>query len=64
MTLSPDPVRVLQFVTLFASGGTERQVMNLGYGLDPARFDVHFACFKKWGDFVERIEASGRGVAG
>jgi glycosyltransferase involved in cell wall biosynthesis len=60
MTLSPEPVRLLQFVTLFASGGTERQVMNLAYGLDPARYDVHLACFKKWGDFVDRIEASGR----
>jgi len=63
MTKPQDPVRLLQFVTLFASGGTERQVMNLAYGLDRARFDVHLACFKRWGDFLERIVASGRPLA-
>jgi glycosyltransferase involved in cell wall biosynthesis len=53
-------VRMLQFATLFASGGTERQVMNLARGLDPSRFDVRLACLKRWGDFLEEIDRSGR----
>jgi L-malate glycosyltransferase len=52
-------VRLLEFMTLFASGGTETQVMNLAYGLPPSRFDVRFACFKRWGNLLERIEAAG-----
>lgn len=51
--------KVLQFVTLFATSGTERQVMNLARGLDPSRFDVHLACLKRWGDLLEQIEARG-----
>ena len=53
-------IKVLQFPTLFAIGGTERQVMNLARGLDPARFEVHFACLKRMGQFVGEIERSGR----
>jgi glycosyltransferase involved in cell wall biosynthesis len=58
-----DPVRVLQFVNLFAIGGTERQVVNLAHGLDRSRFDLHFACFKRWGDFLADIEATGGPLA-
>ena len=54
-----DAVRVLQFLTVFATGGTERQVINLAYGLDRARFDLHVACFKRWGDLLGEIEGSG-----
>jgi glycosyltransferase involved in cell wall biosynthesis len=55
-----EAVRLLQFLTLFAVGGTERQVMNLARGLDPSRFEVHFACLKRVGEYVEEIERSGR----
>jgi L-malate glycosyltransferase len=55
-----EPVKLLQFMTLFAIGGTERQVMNLARGLEPSRFDVHFACLKRVGQFIEEIERSGR----
>lgn len=55
-----EAVKVLQFVTLLASSGTERQVMNLAFGLDGERFDVRFACLKRWGDLLEQVEASGR----
>ena len=48
-------VKLLQFLTLFAIGGTERQVMNLARGLDPSRFEVHFACLKRVGEFIEEI---------
>jgi L-malate glycosyltransferase len=58
-----DPVKVLQFVNLFAIGGTERQVVNLAHGLDRSRFDLHFACFKRWGDFLADIEATGEPLA-
>lgn len=58
-----DAVKLLQFVTLFEIGGTERQVMNLARGLDPSRFDVHFACLKRRGDFLATIESSGRPLA-
>ena len=54
-----DAVRGLQFLTVFATGGTERQVINLAYGLDRARFDLHVACFKRWGDLLGEIEGSG-----
>jgi glycosyltransferase involved in cell wall biosynthesis len=55
-----DAIKVLQFLTLFATSGTERQVMNLAFGLDPSQFDVHFACLKRWGDLLQRIAASGK----
>lgn len=57
------PVRVLQFVTVFAMGGTERQVVNLAQGFDRSRFDPHFACFKLWGDFLPDIKATGGPLA-
>lgn len=58
-----EAVKLLQFVTMFAIGGTERQVMNLVLGLDPCRFDVQFACLKRWGDFLKDFEATGRPLA-
>jgi L-malate glycosyltransferase len=39
-------IRLLKFVTLFAIGGTERQVMTLATGLDSARFDLSLACLR------------------
>jgi glycosyltransferase involved in cell wall biosynthesis len=59
----PDAVKLLQFLTLFAIGGTEGQVLKLVHGLDATRFDVHFACLKRWGDFLEDVEGSGRPLA-
>ncbi len=58
-TRQADSVKVLQFMTALANGGTETQIRNLVNGLDDARFDVHFACLKRWGDLLEGIEASG-----
>lgn len=63
-TFDHDAVKLLQFVTVFAmGGGTERQVMNLALGLDPSRFDVHFACLRRLGEFLEDIERSGKPLA-
>ncbi len=49
-------VKLLQFVTAFEIGGTERQVMNLARGLDPSMFEMSFACLRKSGPFLEEIE--------
>jgi len=50
-------IKLLQFTTLFAIGGTERHVMNLAKGLDPSRFELHLGCLKRWGEFLNEIEA-------
>lgn len=57
------PVRVLQFVDAFGIGGTERHVMNLGKALDPVRFQLHLACLRRWGPFMEEAEALGAPIA-
>jgi glycosyltransferase involved in cell wall biosynthesis len=51
------PIRVLQFLPVFAIGGTERQVVNLSAGLDRTRFDLHIGCFERRGEFLPEIEA-------
>jgi L-malate glycosyltransferase len=63
MLTKPDRITLLQFVNNFAIGGTERHVVNLGNALDPSRFEQHFACLKRWGEFLEEIEASRRPLA-
>jgi glycosyltransferase involved in cell wall biosynthesis len=52
-------IRLAKFLNVFAIGGTERQFVNIAKRLDPARFDLHIACFKRWGAFLPEIEASG-----
>jgi len=49
-----DPIRLLKFVTQFAVGGTERQVMTLAGGLDPARFALHLACLRRSGELLDQ----------
>jgi glycosyltransferase involved in cell wall biosynthesis len=51
------PVPILNVVPTLMCGGTEHQVMALSRGLDPARFDVEFACLRRWGPFVEELAA-------
>ncbi|MBI4609203.1 MAG: GT4 family glycosyltransferase PelF [Candidatus Rokubacteria bacterium] len=50
-------IRLLEFVALFAVGGTERHVVNLARGLDPARFELQLACLKRSGHFLGELEA-------
>lgn len=57
MATPSDRVNLLKFVSLWGVGGTERQVVNLGLALDPSRFGVRFACLRRWGEFVNEIEA-------
>lgn len=52
------PVKILEFVPAFGWGGTERQFVNLGRGLDRARFSVHFGCLRRFGLMLEEIEKS------
>ena len=47
------PVGVL--MTRFQPGGTERQMTELIRRLDPARFDVHVACFHREGAWLSRV---------
>jgi len=51
-----DRLSVLTFLSNFLIGGTERQVVNLVRGLDPTRFDLHMACFKRRGPLLEEVD--------
>ena len=50
-------IRVLKFLSVFMIGGTERQFVNVVKNLDSSKFDVHLACFRKFGAFLPEIEA-------
>jgi glycosyltransferase involved in cell wall biosynthesis len=52
-------IRILKCVDAFGVGGTERHVMGLARSLDPARFDLRLACFRRWGQFLPELEARG-----
>jgi L-malate glycosyltransferase len=60
---SRDRIRVLQFLSNFAIGGTERQVVNLAGGLDRTRFEVHFGCLRHWGELLGDVTEQGISVA-
>lgn len=48
-------IHVLQFVTSFHTGGTERQFVNLVQGLSGTDFQVHLACFHALGDLQDEL---------
>jgi glycosyltransferase involved in cell wall biosynthesis len=52
----PRRVRLLQFVTNFKIGGTERQVVNLVQALDRSRFEMRVACLGRHGEFLDAVE--------
>lgn len=52
----PGRVRLLNVVPTFMCGGTENQFMTLGRSLDADRFELEFACLRRWGGFVEEID--------
>jgi L-malate glycosyltransferase len=54
-------IRLIEFITNFNIGGTERQVLNLARGIDPDRFDLHFACFDIKGQFLREVKPEPRG---
>jgi glycosyltransferase involved in cell wall biosynthesis len=47
----------MKFVSIFAIGGTERQVVNIGKGLDRSRYDLRFATLNKVGELLAEPEA-------
>jgi len=47
--------RVLNVVPTLMCGGTENQFMTLARELDRTRFDVEFACLRRWGPFVDEL---------
>lgn len=49
-------IRLLNVVPTLLCGGTENHFMTLSRALDPSRFDLHFACLRKWGPFVEELK--------
>lgn len=51
--------RVLNVVPTLMCGGTENQFMTLARELDRTRFDVEFACLRRWGPFIDELTARG-----
>jgi glycosyltransferase involved in cell wall biosynthesis len=49
------PIRLLKVVPTFMCGGTENQFMALGRSLDPDRFELEFACLRRWGAFADEL---------
>ena len=47
--------RILNVVPTLMCGGTENQFMTLGRLLDRTKFDLEFACLRKWGPFVKEL---------
>src|SRR3989442_1114380 len=60
---SADRIGVLQFLPAFATGGTERQVVNLARAIDLSRFDLHFGCLRQWGELLGEVTERGIPVA-
>ena len=53
------PVRLLEFLTSFTAGGTERQIVNLMKGLDRSHFALSIGCQLRSGKFVDEVLALG-----
>jgi len=56
--MQQEKIRLLEFLTNFKIGGTERQVVNLARGLDRERFDLHVGCLDRSGDFLKDVEGN------
>ena len=48
-------VRLINVVPTLLCGGTENHFMTLSRALDGSRFDVRFACLRRWGPFVAEL---------
>jgi glycosyltransferase involved in cell wall biosynthesis len=59
MPVERDALKLLQFLPVFECGGTERQVLNLGLGLDARGHQVSFGCLRKSGRLLKEVEARG-----
>ena len=49
-------IKLLQMLTNFHIGGTERQVANLAMGIDASHFDLHLACLRHSGELLAELE--------
>lgn len=56
-TMQSQRIKLLQMLTNFHIGGTERQVANLALGIDPAHFDLHLGCLRHSGELLSELEA-------
>ena len=54
---------IVVWVSSFAAGGTERQMVHLIRGLDPALFTVHAACFHAGGPWLGAASSRAASVA-
>src|SRR4051812_16043274 len=54
-----DRIRLFKFLSFFAIGGTERQVLNLVKNVDYSKFEVQFGCFRRYGQFLSEVERLG-----
>jgi glycosyltransferase involved in cell wall biosynthesis len=57
MDMQQNRIKLLKFVATLGVGGTESQVLSLGWGLDPSTFELHVAYFRRWGNRLKEIEA-------
>ncbi len=48
-------IRLLNVVPTLLCGGTENHFMTLARSLDAGRFDLRFACLRRWGPFVAEL---------
>lgn len=48
-------IRLLNVVPTLLCGGTENHFMTLARSLDAARFNLSFACLRRWGPFVAEL---------
>ncbi|MCX6623977.1 MAG: glycosyltransferase [Acidobacteria bacterium] len=55
--MKPTKIKLLQMLTSFQIGGTERQVINLAMGIDSAHFDLHLACLRHSGELLAELES-------
>jgi L-malate glycosyltransferase len=56
----PCRIKILTMITSFQIGGTERQVTNVSLRLDAARFDLHLACLRNFGELRKEVEQEPR----
>ena len=52
---SSTPIPVAVFLTAFEPGGTERQMIELIRRLDPQKYRVHVACFRRSGAWLPKV---------
>jgi len=50
-------IKLVEMVTNFHIGGTERQVANLALRIDSSRFDLHLACLRNSGELLRELES-------